>query len=313
MVAPPSAPVLGPPPVIEPVSRYEYHQVLGHGSFACVVDATDCLTGRRLAIKFYRDPKTGQPTDATEDVVREVGVLGDCQHDNIVRLLRVLPVHDTTDSIALVMERAHCSLWDQMRHLKSPLPLPLVKRYMRELLSAVNYCHTRRIVHRDLKPENMLIFPDGTLKVGDFGNARHLDDGADNIINAYEAVTLWYRSPEQLLGAPFYGTPSDIWSCGCILAEMLAGQPLFAGRTEASHIRRIFTLLGTPTLEQWPSLAALEVWTGEWPEWPARSLQDCFPPSVPDIALDLLGRLLQYDPVRRPRAWEAMQHQWFDF
>jgi len=125
----------------------------------------------------------------------------------------------------------------------------------RVLLLGVSYCHQHRVLHRDLKPQNLLINMEGELKLADFGLARAF--GIPVRSYTHEVVTLWYRSPDVLLGSRKYSTPVDIWSVGCIFSEMVTGRPLFPGASNSDQLVRIFKILGTPTKKFWPGMMDL--------------------------------------------------------
>uniref|UniRef100_A0A8R1DLK9 cyclin-dependent kinase n=2 Tax=Caenorhabditis japonica TaxID=281687 RepID=A0A8R1DLK9_CAEJA len=124
------------------------------------------------------------------------------------------------------------------------LPPNYVKSFMWQLLSALSYCHLRRIVHRDLKPQNILVSDAGIVKIADFGLARSFSFPSRNY--THEVVTLWYRPPEILLGSQRYSTGLDMWSLGCIFAEIASNKPLFPGECEISQLFKIFEIVGTP-------------------------------------------------------------------
>lgn len=114
----------------------------------------------------------------------------------------------------------------------------LVKSYLKQINDAILFCHQRRVLHRDLKPQNLLITRTGTIKVADFGLGRAF--GVPVRVYTHEVVTLWYRAPEVLLGSPRYSCPIDVWSMGCIFAEMATGKPLFLGDSEIDQLFRVF-------------------------------------------------------------------------
>lgn len=135
------------------------------------------------------------------------------------------------------------------------LPAELVKSYMYQLLKGLEFCHSHRVLHRDLKPQNLLIDSHGCIKLADFGLARAF--GIPIRAYTHEVVTLWYRAPEILMGARQYACPVDVWSVGCIFAEMITGRPLFPGDSEIDELFRIFRVLGTPTEASWPGVSQL--------------------------------------------------------
>ena len=226
-----------------------------------------------------------------------------------------------------------------LKTLLSVMPSPFlqseVKTLMLQLLSAVAYCHERWILHRDLKTSNLLMNNRGTIKVADFGLARRYGDpvGVGGLTQL--VVTLWYRyvryclcitkstlsihtvpphsAPEILLGATTYSTAVDMWSVGCIFAELLLNEPLFQAKGEIEMISMIFKLLGPPTTQTWPdyhSMPLSKTITLPAPHPP--QLRQKFP-YITAAGLDLLSSLLTYDPEMRITAEEALKHPYFRY
>jgi len=191
------------------------------------------------------------------------------------------------------------------------------KSFLYQLLDGIAYCHTHRVLHRDLKPQNLLINMEGELKLADFGLARAFGIPVRNY--THEVVTLWYRAPDVLMGSRNYSTQVDIWSVGCIFAEMVNGRPLFPGISENDQLMKIFKLLGTPTTKSWPGMSELpeykEQVTGKKAAWPryqvggqrlAKTVR-----RLSKAGLDLLSQMLQFDPNKRISAEAAMLHPYF--
>lgn len=206
------------------------------------------------------------------------------------------------------------------------LPLALVRTFMRQLLGGIAYCHRMRVLHRDLKPENLLINPRrNQLKLADFGLARSYGVPVRGLSS--EVATLWYRAPELLLGSTDYGTAVDVWSCGCVFAEMASGVPLFPGTVQSDQLMIIFRTLGTPTPTSCPELVSLPAWPGSdnhpvesgatlssFPEHAPQLLADVVRPLFAKNAeaADLLARMLDLSPSRRITAAEAVSHPFFN-
>ena len=158
----------------------------------------------------------------------------------------------------------------------------------------------------------LLISGDGKqVKLADFGLARL--SAIPNGPYTFEVVTLWYRAPELLLGANRYSTSVDVWSIGCIFAEMATGMPLFPGRSDIDQLFKIFQRRGTPTAEMWPAVVRLPHYNVEFPQWRERSIDSVISPSLlgGPAGVDLLQKLLQYDPDRRIACKTALQHAFF--
>lgn len=239
--------------------------------------------------------------------IREISLLKELQHPNIVRLYDV--VH-TERKLTLVFEFLDQDLKKYLDVCDSGLDLPILKSFLYQLLTGVAYCHHHRVLHRDLKPPNLLINREGQLKLADFGLARAF--GIPVRSYTHEVVTLWYRAPDVLLGSRKYSTPVDIWSVGCIFAEMANGRPLVAGTSEADQLDRIFRLLGTPTVQDYPGIVDLPDYTPDLPPYPPpRNGLAALVPTLNETGVDLLNKMLQYDPARRITAQEALEHVFF--
>lgn len=182
-----------------------------------------------------------------------------------------------------------------------------IKAYMKMLLEGVKFLHENWVIHRDLKPGNLLISNKGDLKIGDFGGARNY--GTPDRKFTPQSITRHYRAPELLYGSDLYGPSVDIWSIGCIFAELMLRVPYFAGDNELDQLGKIFSALGTPTEEKWPGMKSLPKYI-EYEtciETPFKTLFS----AASDDAIDLLSKFLKFDPSQRISASEALQHKYF--
>uniref|UniRef100_A0A8H7TS36 Cyclin-dependent kinase 1 n=1 Tax=Bionectria ochroleuca TaxID=29856 RepID=A0A8H7TS36_BIOOC len=180
---------------------------------------------------------------------------------------------------------------------------------MWQLCQGIKYCHSHRVLHRDLKPQNLLIDKEGNLKLADFGLARAF--GVPLRTYTHEVVTLWYRAPEILLGGRQYSTGVDMWSIGCIFAEMCTRKPLFPGDSEIDEIFKIFRILGTPTEDVWPGVTSYPDFKSSFPKW-ERDFDKPLCHSLDDAGLHMLEAMLVYDPAGRMSAKQACNHPYFE-
>lgn len=214
------------------------------------------------------------------------------------------------DSLFLVFEFLSMDLKKYMDSMPKDTMLEpeLIRSYMYQITAAILFCHRRRVLHRDLKPQNLLISEDGLIKVADFGLGRSF--GVPVRKYTHEIVTLWYRAPEILLGSQLYSCPVDVWSLGCIFAEMYTRKALFQGDSEIDQLFQIFRILGTPTEDTWPDISTLPDYKPSFPTWNYH-LADRVLNMEPD-AFDLLKKTLIYDPRERISAKAMLEHKYFD-
>ena len=222
-------------------------------------------------------------------------------------VLKLIDVVLNNSKLYLLFEFIECDLRKFLITYKyNLLPENLIKNFLYKILDAVAFCHSKKIIHRDLKPQNILTEKDGEIvKVADFGLARAFSI----TIRPYtkEVLTLWYRAPELLLGINEYSTPVDIWSIGCIFAELVLRQPLFKGEYEIEQLFKIFHLLGTPNKDTWPDVESLPNYSKEFPKFKPLKFENYFI-GLDKYGIDLLKQMLKYDPNQRITAKQALMH-----
>ncbi|KAJ3242069.1 hypothetical protein HDU81_007823 [Chytriomyces hyalinus] len=289
------------------VDRYEKLNRIEEGSYGIVYRARDRETGEIVALKKLKleNEKNGFPVTT----LREIHTLLLSKHPNIVDV-REIVVTPSYAGVFIVMEFVEHDLKSLMDAMRTPFLQSEIKTLMLQLLSAIDCLHSKWIVHRDLKTSNLLMNNRGMMKVADFGLARRFGEPMQGFMTQL-VVTLWYRAPELLLGAKEYSTAIDMWSIGCIFAELVNKEPLMPGRGEIDQLDKIFKLLGTPNEKVWPGFMNLPVAKSfNFKHQPFHNLRLRFP-SLTENGIDLLSKLLTYDPKTRITASEALKHPYF--
>lgn len=290
------------------ISNYHF-PISTSGTYGVVYKARSKKTSQIVALKKIRleNEDEGVPSTA----IREITLLKELQHPNIVGLEDVIMQENR---LLLIFEFLTMDLKKYIDSQKGKngegaLDPGSVKSYLYQIFEGILFCHQRRIIHRDLKPQNILISKDGVIKLADFGLARAF--GIPVRVFTHEVVTLWYRAPEVLLGIQRYTTPIDVWSIGCIFAEMVTGNALFHGDSEIDQLFRIFRSLGTPTDDVWPGVSSLPDYKPSFPSWKNNVLKSLVP-GMNEEGLDILQKTLIYDPNKRISAKAAILHPYFD-
>ncbi|WOK92908.1 cell division control protein [Canna indica] len=265
------------------MDQYEKVEKIGEGTYGVVYKARDRQTNEMIALKKIRLEQEDEGVPST--AIREISLLKEMQHRNIVRL------HDVVHSekrIYLVFEYLDLDLKKHMDSCPELSKDPhLIKTFLYQILRGIAYCHSHRVLHRDLKPQNLLIDRrTNSLKLADFGLARAF--GIPVRTFTHEVVTLWYRAPEILLGSRQYSTPVDVWSIGCIFAEMVNQRALFPGDSEIDQLFKIFRVLGTPNEQTWPGVTSLPDFKSSFPKWTPKVLATSVPTLEP-AGVDLLS------------------------
>ncbi|CAM2107215.1 mitogen-activated protein kinase 15 isoform X2 [Caretta caretta] len=290
--------------------KYEIKKRLGKGAYGIVWKAIDRRTGEIVAVKKIFDAFRNR-TDA-QRTFREIMLLQEFgEHPNIIKLLNVIRAQNDRD-IYLVFESMETDLHAVIK--KGNLLKDIHKCYiLYQLLKATKFIHSGNVIHRDQKPSNILLDADCFVKLCDFGLARSLcqihEDQGSPALTEYVA-TRWYRAPEILLSSHSYTKGVDMWSIGCILGEMLLGKPLFPGTSTVNQIEQILSVIPAPSQEDILAIHS-DYRASVINRISSRrrvTIEEILPSSIPPHALDLLKRLLVFNPDKRLTAEEALQH-----
>ncbi|KAJ7591385.1 kinase-like domain-containing protein [Mycena floridula] len=298
-------------------SEYQYVKELGQGAYGCVVAARHRRSGEGCAIKKITNINTKRIL--TKRCLREIKLLHHFRgHKNITCLYDmdiVFQPNGNFDEVYLYEELMEADLHAIIRS-GQPLTDAHFQSFLYQTLCGLKYIHSANVLHRDLKPGNLLVNADSELKICDFGLARGYTPGGgtskaagnQGFMTEYVA-TRWYRAPEIMLSFANYTTAIDVWSVGCILAELLGGKPIYKGRDYVDQLNQILHYLGTPsedTLRRVGSPRAQD-YIRSLPIKPRVPFSTLFPHGNP-LAIDLLSQMLCFDPAKRISCDQALNH-----
>ncbi|KAI9709283.1 MAG: cyclin-dependent protein kinase [Bogoriella megaspora] len=330
---------------------YDVIGFISSGTYGRVYKATSRSKSRAgfYAIKKFKPDKEGevQYTGISQSAIREMALCTELAHINVIRLVEII-LEDKC--IYMIFEYAEHDLLQIIHHHtqphRSPIPAKTIKSILYQLLNGLVYLHKSWVMHRDLKPANIMVTTDGVVKIGDLGLARLFYKPLHSLFNGDKVVvTIWYRAPELLLGSRHYTPAVDLWAVGCIFAELLSLRPIFKGEEakmdgkkqvpfQRNQMQKIIEILGPPSPERWPLLSAMHEY-GQLNalmtsnprlksphglgNWYSSILKQNQYPTEPKFAspgpegLDLLSKLLEYNPEERLTAEDALKHSYFDY
>ncbi|PNS20748.1 hypothetical protein CAC42_2679 [Sphaceloma murrayae] len=298
------------------ISEFEMLNPIEEGTYGYVSRARDTASNSIVALKKMKlegASSYGIPVTC----LREIQTLQRARHKHVIHLQEVITSddHSTTSplvpDIYLVMEFASHDLKSLLTTMPAPFTPSETKSLLLQLTSALSHLHTNSILHRDLKTSNILLLSTGRLKLADFGMARFTSSPPPPNLTAL-VVTLWYRAPELLLGARNYGPEIDLWSLGCVFAELLSRDPILQGRNEVDQLGKIFELVGLPSDKSWPGWRRLpNARTLRVPERKGKGKLRSMFTQLTRMGMELLEDLLTLNPESRLTAQEVLEHDYF--
>eukprot|EP00968_Pinguiococcus_pyrenoidosus_P000508 scaffold31_cov263-Pinguiococcus_pyrenoidosus.AAC.14 len=293
--------------------RYEVEKPIGHGAYGVVVKAKDHGTEPAATVAIKKITNFVQDLVDAKRIVREVRLLRHFRHENIISITDILPppsIEDFND-IYIISEFMETDL-HRVIYSRQSLTDDHIKYFLYQILCGLRYIHSAKVLHRDLKPSNILLNSNCDLKLCDFGLSRTVAVATedDNLLTEY-VVTRWYRAPEIMLSVQEYTKAIDVWSVGCIFAEMNKRKPLFPGQDYIEQLKLIAKFTGTPSRDQ----------LGFVKNPRAKRFMESLPPNLPinlrqkfpdmtDEALDLLDKMLRLDPSDRISVEDALRHRY---
>lgn len=304
--------------------KYCYEKTVGSGAYGIVIAATDILAQKSVAIK--KISKAFEDLVDAKRILRELKFLRNFEHENIIGLIDV-PVPNPTgpcrdfDDVYMVTELMDTDL-HKVIYSKQKLSSDHIKFFIYQTLKALKYLHSANVIHRDLKPSNLLVNSNCEIKICDFGLARFThaavpptnnffsqeESNSDSALTEY-VVTRWYRAPEVMLRCKQYDSKLDIWSIGCIMAELVLRRPMFPGRDYIHQLQLIVENIGSPSPQQMSFISGEKAkkFIAKQKNSPGLDFQQVFKSLGPEGA-DFLSLLLTINPFNRPSAEDALLH-----
>eukprot|EP00123_Amoebidium_parasiticum_P022747 comp9415_c0_seq1/m.4462 comp9415_c0_seq1/g.4462 ORF comp9415_c0_seq1/g.4462 comp9415_c0_seq1/m.4462 type:complete len:381 (-) comp9415_c0_seq1:19-1161(-) len=289
--------------------RYKNLQYIGEGAYGMVVSAQDTWNNIQVAIKKI-SPFEHQTY--CQRTVREIKILNAVKHENIISIMDMIQPdsYEAFKDVYIVQELMETDLYKLLK--TQQLSNEHICYFVYQILRGLKYIHSANVLHRDLKPSNILLNTNCDLKICDFGLARVSNSVAPDIYTEYVA-TRWYRAPEIMLNSRAYSRSIDVWSVGCILAEMLGGRPLFPGKHYINQLQLILNVVGTPSPEDLNAIVNEKArnYIQSLAYRPKVPWERMYPNADP-LALDLLERLLTFNAAKRITVEEALAHPYLE-
>ncbi|XP_078533591.1 cyclin-dependent kinase-like 2 [Lissotriton helveticus] len=287
------------------MDKYENLGLVGEGSYGMVMKCRHKSNGRIVAIKKFLESEDDKMVKKI--AMREIKLLKQLRHENLVNLLEVCKKKKRW---YLVFEFVDHTVLDDLEQFPNGLDFSRVRKYLFQIIKGIGFCHSHNIIHRDIKPENILVSQSGVVKLCDFGFARAL--AAPGEVYTEYVATRWYRAPELLVGDIKYGKAVDLWAIGCLVTEMLTGEPLFPGDSDIDQLYHIMKCLGNLTPRHTELFYKNPLFAGvRLPEIREVEPLEKRYPKLSSLVLDLAKKCLQIDPDKRPPCPELLHHDLF--
>ncbi|XP_040822724.1 cyclin-dependent kinase-like 2 [Ochotona curzoniae] len=287
------------------MEKYENLGLVGEGSYGMVMKCRNKDSGRIVAIKKFLESDDDKMVKKI--AMREIKLLKQLRHENLVNLLEVCKKKKRW---YLVFEFVDHTILDDLELFPNGLDDQVVQKYLFQIINGIGFCHSHNIIHRDIKPENILVSQSGVVKLCDFGFARTL--AAPGEVYTDYVATRWYRAPELLVGDVKYGKAVDVWAIGCLVTEMLMGEPLFPGDSDIDQLYLIMLCLGNLIPRHQELFYKNPVFAGvRLPEIKETEPLERRYPKLSEVVIDLAKRCLHVDPDQRPFCAELLHHDFF--
>ncbi|GMF65624.1 unnamed protein product [Phytophthora lilii] len=283
--------------------KYKFIKVIGRGA-----SAENTETNEKVAVK--KISRAFEDLVDAKRILREIKLLQHFDHENVITIVDLLPPPSLAqfEDVYIIADLMETDL-HRIIYSRQPLTDDHVQYFLYQILRALKYIHSANVLHRDLKPSNLLLNSNCDLKVCDFGLSRGVAPEEDNMELTEYVVTRWYRAPEIMLSSREYTKAIDIWSTGCIFAELLGRTPLFPGDDYIHQLQIICDKIGTPCEEDLHFVVSERAkrFMKNQPMRPGVPFAKLFPKATPE-AIDLLQRMLVFDPAKRISVEEALEH-----
>lgn len=290
---------------------YQYIRQVGHGAYGVVVSALNKKTNTKVAIK--KVPKAFEDLIDAKRILREIRLLSFFDHENIISLvdLQRPPSRSNYEDIYIITDLMETDL-HRVIYSRQDLSDEHIQYFMYQLMRGLLFMHSADVIHRDLKPSNLLLNKNCDLKICDLGLARGYSDGQDENLTEY-VVTRWYRAPEVILNASHYTKALDIWGAGCVFAEVIGRSPLFPGEDYLDQVQRIIAVLGMPSPEDMAFIGneSAKRYIKSLPKRQRVPWSTLYAKANP-VALDLLNKMLVFNPDKRFTVEECLAHPYFE-